>query len=281
VLRVGRYRLLQSLGSGGAANVYLAEDTRLGRKVALKILNREANQHELEALEHEARCASMLAHANIVTLFDFGVSNGTPYLVTEYIEGTNLRDRLERGPLPLPEALDIAIAVGGALATAHEAWIVHRDIKPENIMLRRDRAVKVLDFGVAALTRANAPADPLRPTTSGMIVGTLQYLSPEQVRGDAIIDSRSDLFSLGIVLYEMLSGATPFHGPSTMDLLAAIVEKEPAPLSDHLPVAVHRIVAKALRKPIHERYQLAGDFVEELTNLRLDLVLSERAARAV
>ncbi|HVR37702.1 MAG TPA: serine/threonine-protein kinase [Thermoanaerobaculia bacterium] len=279
VLRVGRYRLLQSLGSGGAANVYLAEDTRLGRKVALKILNRQADRSELTALEHEARCASMLAHANIVTLFDFGVSNGMPYLVTEYIDGVSLRHRLERGPLPVTEALDVAIAIGSALATAHEAWIVHRDIKPENIMLRRDRAVKVLDFGVAVLERVNAPDDPLRQP--GMVVGTLQYLSPEQVRGEAIIDSRSDLFSLGVVLFEMLTGAAPFHGPSTLDLLAAIVEKDPPPIPMHLPAALHRIVTKSLRKPIHERYQLATDFVEELTNLRLDLMLSERAARAV
>ncbi|HEY0141097.1 MAG TPA: serine/threonine-protein kinase [Thermoanaerobaculia bacterium] len=271
VLRVAQYRLLSGLGSGGAANVYLAEDTRLRRKVALKLLRGENGQDG----EHEARVVSSISHPNIVTLLDYGTHNDLQYIVTEYVEGQTLRHRLAQGPLPVAEALDIAIAVGHALSAAHEAWIVHRDIKPENVMLRIDGGVKVLDFGVATLAAPAEVDDPLRRK----VVGTLEYLSPEQVRGEPQIDSRSDLYSLGVLLFEMLVGSVPFHGATTMELLAAIVEEEAPSLPSHLPAALQPIVTKALRKPVHERYQLAGDFVAELSDLRLDLLLYERAAR--
>ena len=270
VLRVAQYRLLSGLGSGGAANVYLAEDTRLRRKVALKLLRAD----EGHDAQHEARVVSSVSHPNIVTLLDYGMQDDLQYIVTEYVEGQTLRHRLAQGPLPVAEALDIAIAVGQALGAAHEAWIVHRDIKPENVMLRADGGVKVLDFGVATIA-APAEADPLRRK----VVGTLEYLSPEQVRGEAQIDSRSDLFSLGVLLFEMLVGAVPFHGATTLELLAAIVEEEPPALPSHLPAALQPILTKALRKPVHERYQLAGDFIEELNELRLDLLFFARAAR--
>ncbi|HEX6159308.1 MAG TPA: serine/threonine-protein kinase [Thermoanaerobaculia bacterium] len=271
VLRVAQYRLLSGLGSGGAANVYLAEDTRLRRKVALKLLRAD----ETRDVEHEARVVSSINHPNVVTLLDFGSHDDLQYIVTEYVEGQTLRQRLAQGPLPVAEALDIAIAIGNALSAAHEAWIVHRDIKPENVMLRADGGVKVLDFGVATLAAPVELADPLRRK----VVGTLEYLSPEQVRGEPQIDSRSDLYSLGVVLFEMLVGSVPLLGATTMELLAAIVEQEPPPLPSHLPAALQPIVAKALQKPVHERYQLASDFVSDLNELRLDLLLHERAAR--
>jgi eukaryotic-like serine/threonine-protein kinase len=272
VLRVAQYRLLSGLGSGGAANVYLAEDTRLRRKVALKILRGD----EPHRLDHEARVVSAVSHPNIVMLLDYGTHDDLQYIVTEYVDGQSLRQRLTQGPLPVREALDIAIAIGNALTAAHEAWIVHRDIKPENVMLRADGGVKVLDFGVATIdTDPLEPQDPLRRE----VVGTLEYLSPEQVRGEPQIDSRSDLYSLGVVLFEMLTGSVPFHGATTLELLAAIVEQDAPALPAHLPAALHPIVTKALRKPVHERYQMAADLVAVLSDLRLDLLLSERAAR--
>ena len=272
VLRVAQYRLLSGLGSGGAANVYLAEDTRLRRKVALKILRAD----EPHRLHHEARVVSAVSHPNIVMLLDYGMHDDLQYIVTEYVDGQSLRQRLTQGPLPVREALDIAIAIGNALTAAHEAWIVHRDIKPENVMLRPDGGVKVLDFGVATIdTDPHEPQDPLRRE----VVGTLEYLSPEQVRGEPQIDSRSDLYSLGVVLFEMLTGSVPFHGASTLELLAAIVEQDAPSLPTHLPAALQPIVTKALRKPVHERYQMASDLVADLSDLRLDLLLNERDAR--
>lgn len=269
---MGQYRVLRNLGTGGAGDVYLAEDTRLRRKVAIK-LGRDAEG--AASLEREAHCASMFMHPNVATMLDFGTIDGVSYLVTEYVEGTPLRKLLELGPLAVTQALDVGVAVARALAAAHEAWIVHADVKPENVMLRRDGHVKVLDFGVATLTNPRQPRDPLRQP--GAVMGTLQYLSPEQVRGDEIIDSRSDLFSLGVLLFEMVTGYPPFSGATTLDLLAAIVESDPLPVPDHLPRALHRILDRALLKPVHKRYQLATDFASELADLRLDLALSERA----
>lgn len=188
------------------------------------------------------------------------------------MEGETLRQRLGHGPLPLLEALDITIAVATALGAAHEVWIVHRDVKPENIMIRRDRLVKVLDFSVATLLARTVPLDPLRQRVE--IAGTLAYLSPEQIRGD-LVDNRSDLFSLGVVLYEMLTGTVPFHGPTTVELLAAIVESAPPPIGDHFPAALQRIVDRMLEKPVHLRYQTAGDLIEDLRSL------SERVADAM
>lgn len=273
VLRVGQYRVLRNLGTGGAGDVYLAEDTRLRRKVAIKLV-RDADG--AASLLREAHCASMLTHPNVVTLLDFGTVEGVSYMVTEYVEGVSVRKLLELGPMPVTESLDVAAAVASALAAAHEMWIVHSDVKPENVMLRRDRHVKVLDFGVATLTHPRQPRDPLRQP--GAVMGTLQYLSPEQVRGDEIIDSRSDLFSLGVMLFEMVTGYPPFTGATSLELLAGIVEGDPLPLPAHLPLALHRILERALRKAVHQRYQMATDFARDLSELRLDLALSERAA---
>ena len=279
VLKVGRYRVLEHLGRGASADVYLAEDSVMRRKVALKLLRlREAEPRQLQRFEREAHCASMLNHPNVVTVYDIGVDDGVHFIASEYVEGETLRQRIARGPLPFAEAVDIALGVTSALVAAHEAWIVHRDVKPENIMLRRDRGVKVLDFGVATLAGGGDNTDPLR--RPGALVGTLHYLSPEQVRGEAIIDTRSDIYSVGVVLYEMLAGYPPFSGDTPLDVLAAIVEGEPPPLPDSVPRALHTIAEKAMRKSIYERWQTASELSERLFELRLDFLMRERVQRA-
>ncbi|HEX6087122.1 MAG TPA: serine/threonine-protein kinase [Thermoanaerobaculia bacterium] len=275
VLRVGRYRVLQHLGGGGSSEVYLAEDTVMNRKVALKVLRRlNADERDLRHFEREVRCASMINHPNIVTVLDVGVEDEIQYIASEYVEGETLRQRMSRGPMDINDALDVAIGVAGALTAAHEAWTVHRDIKPENIMLRRDRGVKILDFGVATMAGGGDGTDPLRRPR----IGTLYYLSPEQVRGETIIDTRSDIYSLGVVLYEMLAGYPPFDGASAMDILALIVEGAVPPLPSNVPAELCAIVEQAMRKSIYERTQTANALLEELTNLRLDLAIRAREA---
>jgi eukaryotic-like serine/threonine-protein kinase len=273
VLRVGRYRVLQHLGGGGSSEVYLAEDLFLHRKVALKVLRRDgANERELRHFEREVRCAAMINHPNIATVLDVGEEQDIQYIASEYVEGETLRARMAHGPMDVTEVLDVAIGVASALVAAHEAWIVHRDVKPENIMLRKDRGVKIVDFGVATMAGGGDGTDPLRRTR----LGTLYYLSPEQVRGDQIIDTRSDIYSLGVVLYEMLAGEPPFDGPGAMDILAAIVEAAPAPLPASVPLALHGIVQRAMQKSIYERTQTMSALLEELTDLRLDLAIEAR-----
>jgi eukaryotic-like serine/threonine-protein kinase len=275
VLRVGRYRVLQHLGGGGSSEVYLAEDTIMRRKVALKVLRRlNADERDLRHFEREVRCASMISHPNVVTVLDVGMADDLQYIASEYVEGETLRQRMSRGPMEITEVLDVAIGVASALVAAHEAWVVHRDVKPENIMLRRDRGVKILDFGVATLAGGGDGTDPLRRPR----IGTLYYLSPEQVRGEAIIDTRSDIYSLGVVLYEMLAGYPPFDGVSAMDILALIVEGAPPPLPPHVPAELHGIVERAMRKSIYERTQTASELLEELTELRLDFAIRAREA---
>ena len=275
VLRVGRYRVLQHLGGGGSSEVYLAEDTVMHRKVALKVLRRlNADERDLRHFEREIRCASMINHPNIVTVLDVGVENDIQYIASEYVEGETLRQRMSRGPMDVADALDVAIGVAGALVAAHEAWTVHRDVKPENIMLRRDRGVKILDFGVATMAGGGDGTDPLRRPR----IGTLYYLSPEQVRGEPIIDTRSDIYSLGVVLYEMLAGYPPFDGASAMDILALIVEGAAPPLPSNVPPELCGIVERAMRKSVYERTQTAASLLEELTELRLDLALRAREA---
>ena len=278
VLRIGRYRVLERLGEGSSGDVYLAEDTIVHRKVALKLLrNDDADERQLRSFEREAACAGMLNHPNVVTLFDVGVEDDVRFIASEHVEGETLRHRLEHGPLPISEVVDIALGVASALVAAHEAWIVHRDVKPENIMLRHDRRVKVLDFGVAKLAGGGDNTDPLR--RGDKLVGTLPYLSPEQVRGEEIIDSRSDIYSLGVVMYEMLSGVPPFTGPTPIDVLAAIVETEAEPLPGIVPLALHDIVNRSLRKSIYDRLQTAAEMVALLTEVKLDLAIRERRTR--
>ena len=279
VLQIGRYRVLQHLGGGGSAEVYVAEDTLLHRKVALKVLRRrDADDRQTRHFEREARCAALMNHPNVVTIYDVGHDGDVHYIATEFIEGETLRHRLNRGPMTFSEVVDVATAVSHALAAAHEAWLVHRDIKPENIAIRKDGGVKVLDFGVSALTGDGDNTDPIR--RPGALVGTLHYLSPEQVRGEAIIDSRSDIYSLGVVMYEMLAGRVPFKGKDVVEVLAMIVEAEPAPLPALVPSTLRDLVMRSLHKNLYERPQTAAEIVSMLLQVRIDLLLERRSASA-
>jgi serine/threonine protein kinase len=285
-VRFNHYEILSPLGAGGMGEVYLAEDTKLGRKVALKLLPEEftSDAGRVRRFEQEARAASALNHPNILTIFEIGEANGERYFATEYIDGQTLRDRLNGDRLAPGAALDIAAQIAAALTAAHEAGIVHRDIKPENVMLRRDGIVKVLDFGLAKLTERRADAiDREAPTMAkvntdpGMVMGTANYMSPEQARG-LEVDARSDIFSLGVALYEMLAGRTPFEGVNALDMIGAILNREPAPLSAHTPdsgeaapAELQRIVMKALRKDRDERYQVVKDMLLDLKSLKQEL----------
>ncbi len=235
---LAHFRVVSPLGAGGMGEVYLAEDLRLGRRVALKVLTEKFGEDEdrLRRFEFEARTVATLNHPNIITVYDVGTADTVRFIATEFVNGDTLRARISAGPVPPSQAIDIALQVAGALAAAHDAGIVHRDLKPENVMIRADGYVKVLDFGLAKLFEpsANLATDPGEnlhtETTPGTILGTYSYMSPEQGRGQAV-DHRSDLFSLGVILYEMLTGTRPFAGSSMIDVLLAVVSTEPPPVS--------------------------------------------------
>ncbi len=252
--------------------VYLAEDTKLGRKVALKLLSAEMTRHEdrVRRFQQEARAASALNHPNILTIYEVGEFDSVHYIATEYIEGSTLRKRLETSRMVLGEIVDVAIQISGALVEAHSSSIVHRDIKPENVMIRPSGLVKVLDFGLAKLSeRRESDSASTAITDAGTILGTCYYMSPEQARGTKV-DTRSDIFSFGVVLHEMLTGQRPFKGETTSHVLVAILEKEPPPLSD-IPPELQRIVAKTLRKDREQRYQTAKDLEVDLKSVKKDL----------
>jgi len=275
----GRYKILSAIGAGGMGEVFLAQDTRLKRKVALKILSEKfaVDADRLNRFQLEAKAASALNHPNIITIYEIGESDGTNYIAAEYIEGETLHDNLAENPLQLSEMLDIAVQVAEALSAAHQAGIVHRDIKPENIMLRRDGYVKVLDFGLAKLTEKQdseieheSATQKFVKTNPGVVMGTVNYMSPEQARGKEI-DARSDIFSFGVVLYEMITRRVPFEGETITDMLAAILNQEPLPLAHFihdLPKELKRIVNKTLRKKRERRYQSTGDLLGDLKDLR-------------
>ena len=279
---VGRYQIQSLLGSGGMGDVYKALDATLGRPVALKVLRRElsVDPERLGRFLHEARAASALNHPNILTIHEVGDHDASRFLVSEFVEGETVRQRLERGPLTLREILDIGIQTASALAAAHAASIVHRDIKPDNLMLRPDGYVKVLDFGVATFARPAAGSHDSMvtmaaavETSPGMIVGTIAYMSPEQARGLAV-DGRSDCYSLGVVLYELVTGRAPFTAPTTSDLLVAILEREPPSLrlaARALPPPLEWIVEKALEKDPNLRYQTIADLRVDLQRLKAAL----------
>ena len=294
--KIGHYQVLSLLGAGGMGHIYLAEDTRLSRKVALKLLPREftQDQERVRRFKQEARAASALNHPNILTIFEIGEHEGVHFIVTEFIDGQTLRQRLSASALKLSEVLEIIIQASGALAAAHEAGIVHRDIKPENIMVRRDGYVKVLDFGIAKLTEQFMTAlttmsdslisnsAPLK-TDPGKVMGTAHYISPDHLLG-LELDGRSDVFSLGVVLYELVAGRAPFEGATTGAVLAAILNQEPLPLlrySRAVPTELERIVEKALQKNRDERYQVIKDFMIDLKNLKLELEVEAKLKRSV
>jgi len=287
---IGHYRILALLGAGGMGEVYRARDTRLGREVAIKVLPAQFTQDadRLSRFIQEAKAASALNHPNIITIHEIGQEHGTHYIAAELIDGLTLRQRMANEKLKLSVALDLALQVASALAAAHEAGIVHRDIKPENIMVRRDGLVKVLDFGLAKLSeRRAATPDTEAPTLArvetdpGTVMGTVSYMSPEQARG-LKVDGRTDIFSLGVVLYEMIAGRAPFGGATTADVLVSILEKEPAPLSrsaPEIPTELERIVTKALAKDREERYQTAKDLLIDLKRLKQRLEYEQYRAR--
>jgi serine/threonine protein kinase/WD40 repeat protein len=277
-----QYRLVSLLGSGGMGEVYLAEDTRLDRKVALKVLpsHLTADQTQVGRFQQEARAASALNHPNIVTIYEINEAAGTHYIATELIEGTTLRARMASGGLTLAEALDVVVQIASALNAAHSASVVHRDIKPENVMLRPDGYVKVLDFGIAKLMERQRPAPDTEAATralvqtgKGVVMGTAHYMSPEQARG-AAVDARTDIWSLGVVLYELVAGQLPFLGETVSDSIASILKTEPLPLTTIVPAAPKQlewIVQKALRKDRDERYQTAKELLSDLRAVKKEV----------
>jgi eukaryotic-like serine/threonine-protein kinase len=277
---MSHYQVQSLLGAGGMGEVYLAEDTNLGRKVALKVLppTFTRDQERLRRFELEARTISALNHPNILTIYEVSTVGDTHFIATEFIDGQTLRERLRDGRLELYESLEIAMQVASALSAAHEAGIVHRDIKPENVMLRRDGIVKVLDFGLAKLSgqpiSENTEGAMLEKVTTeaGRVLGTPRYMSPEQA-GGLRVDTRTDFFSLGIVLYEMITGRSPFEGVNAIDTIGAILHREPAPLPSELalPPELERIIAQTLRKEREERYQTSRELLSDLKQLRHEL----------
>src|SRR5258706_15423312 len=281
---LGRYEIHSKIGQGGMGEVYLAQDTRLDRKVALKILRADvaASADRMRRFVQEAKAASALNHPNIVTIHEIDQADSVQFITTEFIDGETLRERMKAGTLELDEVLDVATQVASALSAAHAAGIVHRDIKPENVMLRRDGIVKTLDFGIAKLTEplppgsteTNAPTF-VRDTEQGVVLGTEAYMSPEQARAGAV-DGRSDIWSLGVVVYEMVAGRVPFSGETSSHVIVAILERDPAPLARFAPGAdpeLQHIVRKCLEKKLDDRYQTARDLRADLKNLRRALDL--------
>src|SRR5262245_26134597 len=266
---IAHYCILAKLGAGGMGAVYLAEDKRLGRKVAIKVLPASfaQNADRLRRFEQEARATSALNHPNILTIYDIGDHDGTPFIVAELLEGEELREQLNIGALPARAAIDCARQIASGLAAAHAKGIVHRDLKPENLFITTDGRVKILDFGLAKLKPSQAPAtDSQAPTQKkitdpGTVMGTVGYMSPEQVRGQDV-DHRADIFALGVILYEMLSGHRPFTGDSAADVMSAMLKEEPPALSESgvkIAPGLEKVVRRCLEKKPEQRFHSAHD----------------------
>jgi len=288
---IGHYKISERIGTGGMGDVYLATDITAGRKAALKLLPTRftADTERLKRFQQEAHALVGLNHPNILTVYEIGEDHSTHYIASELIEGETLRQRLMRGRMQVGEAIDVAIQVASALAAAHEAGIVHRDIKPENIMLRPDGYVKVLDFGIAKLAEQEVPVTVptdeallLVETNLGSILGTVRYMSPEQAYG-APVDKGTDIWSLGVVLYEMITGHVPFTGETPGEAMSSILEMEPPPLTSyvaHAPAELQQIINKTLRKDRKERYQSAHELLEALRDLRHKLEFKAELKRS-
>ena len=284
--QLGSYVILDALGSGGMGEVYLAKDTRLDRTVALKVLSYDvsSDRRRMQRFNQEAKVASSLNQPNILTIFEFGEAEGQTFLATEFIDGDTLRNHIHGKRLELSEILDISIQVLAALDAAHEARIVHRDIKPENVMIRRrDRVVKVLDFGLAKVTEkrstsagqeSDLEAATQFKTAPGRVMGTVNYMSPEQAQAHPV-DERTDIWSTGVMIYEMVAGLMPFRGATTSHTIVQILEKDPVPLTNFTKrkasEELQRIVSKALAKSPEERYQTAKDMLIDLRTLKKKL----------
>src|SRR6266513_1155740 len=280
----GHYKISERIGSGGMGEVYLATDVTAGRKAALKLLPMRftGDAERLKPFQQEAHAVVALNHPDIVTVYAIGEGHSTHYIASELIEGETLRQRLMRGRIEVGDAVDVAIQVASALAAAHAAGIIHRDISPGNIMLRPDGYVKVLDFGIAKLAEQEVPVTMpkdeallLVETNLGSILGTVSYISPEQACG-VPVDKRTDIWSLGVALYEMVTEHAPFAGDTPREVMTSIVDKEPPPLTSYIrriPAELRQIIGKALRKDRTERYQSAGEMLQALKNLRHKLEL--------
>ncbi|MFY9608028.1 MAG: protein kinase [Blastocatellia bacterium] len=286
---ISHYRILQKLGAGGMGEVYLAEDTQLDRRVAIKFLRPEstADEQAKKRLVREARAAAKLDHPNICSIYEVAEEDGRSFIVMQYVEGETLASRMRNKPLELDECLGIAAQLSDALAEAHSHGIIHRDIKPANILLTARHQAKVMDFGLAKVVKERLLTDTTAETESlltepGAIIGTVPYMSPEQVRGEDL-DARSDIFSFGAVLYEMITGHRPFAAESAAMTISAIVTREPAPLarySNAVPRQLERIVNKALRKDRQERYQTARDLLIDLKSLKHELEFEAELERS-
>jgi len=275
--KLGPYEIQSLLGAGGMGEVYRAHDSRLDRTVAIKVLpaSFSADRERLQRFAQEARAAAALNHPNILSIFDIGEAQGAPYVVSELLEGETLRERLRNGPLPIRRVIDYALQVARGLAAAHDKGIVHRDLKPENLFLTHDGRVKILDFGLAKLTRPEAPSGSgdaptvQVATEAGLVMGTAGYMSPEQVRGKPA-DNRSDIFTFGAILYEMITGKRAFHGETSADTMSAILKEETPELSEttrNVPPGLERIVRHCMEKHPTQRFQSAGDLAFDLDAL--------------
>lgn len=279
--QISRYKIERLLGEGGMGEVYLAEDSRLGRRVALKVLPQSivADAERLMRFEREARAASALNHPNIITIHEFGEDKGVHFIASEFVDGVTLRQKIASGVFGLTEAVDVAIQISSALSAAHDAGITHRDIKPENVMIRPDGYVKVLDFGLAKLTQRRSastdsgsedPTMALNRTMQGVVMGTAAYMSPEQARG-IHVDARTDIWSLGAVIFEMVTGRKPFSGETHADTIVSVLQHEPPAVSTiapHIPSEIDRIISRALSKKVEDRYQTAAELRTDLEKIR-------------
>jgi eukaryotic-like serine/threonine-protein kinase len=286
----GHYEIIRRIGIGGMGEVYLANDKKLDRKVAVKILNEKFSRHEsnLERFIREAKSASSLNHPNILVIHEIGEADEAHYIVSEYIEGITLRDIFKEKRLELKEIVDISIQIANALSVAHEARLIHRDIKPENIMIRPDGLVKILDFGLAKLVIPTIfgfeePTVRQHDTAKGVIMGTVNYMSPEQAKGEKV-DARTDIFSLGVMIYEMIAGKTPFAGDLMSETFANLINRKPPPLShytENVPDELQKIVFKTLAKNKDARYQTMKDLFADLKDLRENLTFEEKLERNI
>jgi serine/threonine protein kinase len=286
---IGAYKIEKEIGHGGMGAVYLAEDLRLDRKVAIKVNLLSTQSDHLQRFIQEAKAVSALNHPNILTIYEIGKHDSIRFIVTEFVDGVNLRDHIIHNRLGLKDMLEVAIQVTSALSAAHAVGIIHRDIKPENIMVRKDGYVKVLDFGIAKLIESREqPFDSegatkiMVKTNPNAVVGTVRYMSPEQARSQTV-DARTDLWSLGVLLYEMVTGRLPFEGDNTGDIIASILKTEPTPLAQYAPNApneLQQIILKALAKNREERYQTMNEFAFDLKRLNRDLEISSSFSRS-
>lgn len=283
---IDQYEIISQIGKGGMGTVYLAKDKSLGRKIAIKFLDKKLSQDQerLQRFFLEARTASALNQPNIITIYEIGKSDDHHFIATEFIEGKTLREIIESEPPKIKSVVEIAIQIASALKAAHDAGIIHRDIKPDNIMVRPDGLVKVLDFGVAKLSEMEIEDGiSIRiETQKGMIIGTVDYMSPEQAGGEKV-DTLTDIFSFGVVLYYMLAGKLPFEGESPSSIIASILTKEPKSLgefNEKIPSELIKIVKKSLEKEKEKRFQSANEMLEELKQFKKHLEVSEAIGKS-